>query len=88
MNKRRYVQRAYIPTDIQYKRLLNKLRDYPYKRNGIVPYAIVYGLSGSYLKFTKAATVELISQLDSEGIVKIVPFRGIRVLKSAGGGRT
>ncbi len=82
MSKHAYVQQGNKPTDTQYKRLLNKLRAYPYKRNGIVPFPIVYGLSGSYLKFTKNATVELLSQLDKEGVVKIVPYWGIRILNT------
>ncbi len=81
ISSKKHVQ-GYKPTDRQYKKLLDKLRAYPYKRNGIVPFPIVYMFSGSYLKFTKDATVELLSQLDKEGVVKVVPYWGVRILKN------
>ncbi len=61
MNADRNHVHDYKPNDGQYKKLLAKLRAYPYKRNGIVPFPIVYMFSGSYLKFSKDATVELFS---------------------------
>ncbi len=79
-----YVQPEYIPIPSQYKNVLKRLREYPYKRNGLIPYAIVYSLFGSCLRFTKNSTVAVLTELERQGVIEIVPYNGIRILK---GGR-
>lgn len=81
MTNTKYVFSAYIPIPPQYKKVLKRLQEYPYKRREIIPYAVVYSLFGSCLRFSKNSTVEVLAELEKQGVIEIVPYNGIRILK-------
>ncbi len=80
MTNTKYVYPAHIPIPPQYKKVLTRLWEYPYKRREIIPYVVVYSIFGSCLRFSKKSTVEVLAELEKQEVIEIVPYNGIRIL--------
>ncbi len=68
-------------------RIVHELTRRTYNRRGIIPFPEVNRVLGPVFHANKEARQEILFELRQQGLIEVVPFRGIKILGNSDGTR-